>query len=94
MTWTQVERRSKIFLEEWLQKVEATIDDESEFLRKFGTGLKADGNFTFKGQGFAAADARNASGSLPVWVTGRCQADMQRYLVPIVQGTKKTGKSG
>ena len=50
--WTQVERRSKIFLEEWFHKVEATVDDESDFLRKFGTGLKADGNFTFKRQGF------------------------------------------
>jgi hypothetical protein len=48
----QVERRSKMFLEEWLQKVEATIDDESDFLRRFGTGMKEDGNFTFKGQGF------------------------------------------
>ncbi|KAG7575473.1 hypothetical protein FFLO_00292 [Filobasidium floriforme] len=50
--WTQVERRSKIFLLEWLQKVEATADEESEFLQRFSTGLKTDGNFTFKGQGF------------------------------------------
>jgi hypothetical protein len=70
--WTQVERRSKIFLEEWLQKVEATIDDESEFLRKFGTGLKADGNFTFKGQGFRCsrcAKCKRILARLGYWAT-------------------------